>query len=155
MKLKKTSKHYLFTDGWSVFVADNQLETGNFVVFWLMDNYSTFHVQLYDRTCCDKRLSSSRFFPGFPGICMNLVLQARPNVFSLKSFHLTLISVQPNHELTGENSRNLDLVARVKKESDEKEDESEMLIGPSKNTTHPSFVTILSASTDDQMVCVS
>nr|GMC91490.1 B3 domain-containing protein REM5-like [Ipomoea batatas] len=67
VKLKKSSNRYLFADGWSVFVNDNQLEIGDFVVFWLMDNYSTFHVQLYDRTCCDKRLSSSLVSPGFSG----------------------------------------------------------------------------------------
>ncbi|XP_031093214.1 B3 domain-containing protein REM5-like isoform X1 [Ipomoea triloba] len=118
VKLKKSSNRYLFADGWSVFVNDNQLEIGDFVVFWLMDNYSTFHVQLYDRTCCDKRLSSSRFSPG----------------------------------ISGENSSNLDQVIKVKKESDTEDDKSEMLIGPCKTTTNPSFVTILSASTDDQMI---
>ncbi|XP_019176350.1 PREDICTED: B3 domain-containing protein REM5-like isoform X1 [Ipomoea nil] len=118
VKLKKSSNRYLFADGWSVFVNDNQLEIGNFVVFWLMDNYSTFHVQLYDRTCCDKSLSSSRFFPGF----------------------------------SGENSSNLGQTMSVKKESETEDDKSQISIGPSKTTTNPSFVTILSASTDEEMI---
>nr|GMD86821.1 B3 domain-containing protein REM5-like isoform X2 [Ipomoea batatas]GMD88434.1 B3 domain-containing protein REM5-like isoform X2 [Ipomoea batatas]GME17318.1 B3 domain-containing protein REM5-like isoform X2 [Ipomoea batatas] len=55
----------------------------------------------------------------------------------------------------GENSSILDQDMKVKKESDTEDDKSPMLIGPSKTTTNSSFVTILSASIDDKMVCAS
>ncbi|CAH9088719.1 unnamed protein product [Cuscuta epithymum] len=63
VKLKKSGEHSLFGDGWDKFVKDNDLAAGDFAVFWLMDNYSTFQVRLYDYTCCEKQLSSSRFSP--------------------------------------------------------------------------------------------
>ncbi|CAH9067529.1 unnamed protein product [Cuscuta europaea] len=63
VKLEKNGEHSLFGEGWGAFVRDNDLAAGDFAVFWLMDNYSTFHVRLYDCTCCEKQLSS-RFSPG-------------------------------------------------------------------------------------------
>ncbi|CAH9146957.1 unnamed protein product [Cuscuta epithymum] len=64
VKLEKSGEHSLFGEGWGAFVKDNDLAAGDFAVFWLMDNYSTFQVRLYDYTCCEKQLSSSRFSPG-------------------------------------------------------------------------------------------
>ncbi|RAL50526.1 hypothetical protein DM860_014468 [Cuscuta australis] len=73
VKVEKSGDHSVLGEGWSDFVKGNRLEAGDFAVFWLMDNWSTFKVRLYDCTCCDKQLSSSssssRFFStgGFPG----------------------------------------------------------------------------------------
>ncbi|XP_019176351.1 PREDICTED: B3 domain-containing protein REM5-like isoform X2 [Ipomoea nil] len=52
----------------------------------------------------------------------------------------------------GENSSNLGQTMSVKKESETEDDKSQISIGPSKTTTNPSFVTILSASTDEEMI---
>lgn len=67
VKVEKSGDHSVLGDGWSAFVRGNRLEAGDFAVFCLMDNWSTFKVQLYDCTCCDKQLSSSRLSQGFPG----------------------------------------------------------------------------------------
>ncbi|VFQ92999.1 unnamed protein product [Cuscuta campestris] len=69
VKVEKSGDHWVLGDGWSAFVKGNRLEAGDFAIFWLMDNWSTFKVRLYDCTCCDKQLSSRFFSPGgFPGL---------------------------------------------------------------------------------------
>ncbi|VFQ85974.1 unnamed protein product [Cuscuta campestris] len=68
VKVEKSGDHWVLGDGWSAFVKGNRLEAGDFAIFWMMDNWSTFKVRLYDCTCCDKQLSSRFFSPGgFPG----------------------------------------------------------------------------------------
>ena len=44
---------YFFCGGWSNFVKDHCLETGDFLLFFLLGS-STFDVIIYNRTACEK-----------------------------------------------------------------------------------------------------
>ncbi|KAK3002805.1 hypothetical protein RJ639_019371 [Escallonia herrerae] len=51
-------KHY-FVLGWHKFLEDHRLEEGDFLVFWLIGD-STFQVNIYDPSGCEKKLRSDR-----------------------------------------------------------------------------------------------
>ncbi|KAK2981020.1 hypothetical protein RJ640_012179 [Escallonia rubra] len=51
-------KHY-FVHGWHKFLEDHRLEEGDFLVFWLIVD-STFQVNIYDPSGCEKKLRSDR-----------------------------------------------------------------------------------------------
>ncbi|KAE8707066.1 hypothetical protein F3Y22_tig00110387pilonHSYRG00767 [Hibiscus syriacus] len=47
---------YFFTGGWTKFAKHHCLETGDFLVFFLVDS-STFDVIIYNRTACEKNVT--------------------------------------------------------------------------------------------------
>lgn len=63
VKIERIDERYYFTDGWSKFVKDLELQMGEFLVFWLVlrgnDATAVFKVAMYGITGCDKDLNSA------------------------------------------------------------------------------------------------
>lgn len=55
VSVKFDDSRYFFKSGWNKFVKDHELETGDFLVFNLVDD-KTFEVDMYAPTCCLKSL---------------------------------------------------------------------------------------------------
>lgn len=61
VSLIKFKNKYFFEDGWTVFVNDNYMKTGDFCVFTYVGNLH-FKVQIFDPSGCEKE-------PAFHAIC--------------------------------------------------------------------------------------
>ncbi|XP_054781826.1 B3 domain-containing protein LOC_Os12g40080-like [Prosopis cineraria] len=55
--VEKLGNKFYLNNGWSKFVEDNNLETGDFLVLKYFAHYSLFKVKIYGKTCCEKKLN--------------------------------------------------------------------------------------------------
>ncbi|XVE82719.1 hypothetical protein DITRI_Ditri16bG0028600 [Diplodiscus trichospermus] len=56
VKIQDEGGGYFFCGGWSTFVKDHSLETGDFLLFFLLGR-SKFDVIVYNRTACEKNIT--------------------------------------------------------------------------------------------------
>ena len=59
LKIEKVGERYSFTDGWLKVVKDADLQYGDMLVFWLL-NDSTFKVTIYTVNECEKVLPTRK-----------------------------------------------------------------------------------------------
>ncbi|XP_054781827.1 B3 domain-containing protein Os01g0723500-like [Prosopis cineraria] len=55
VEVEKLGNKFYFNSGWHKFVEDNNLETGDFLVFKYFADYSKFKVKIFGKTCCEKQ----------------------------------------------------------------------------------------------------
>ncbi|KAI9104289.1 hypothetical protein K1719_022861 [Acacia pycnantha] len=54
VEVEKHENLFYFCEGWSKFVENNKLESGDFLVFKYLSDCSKFKVKMYGKTCCEK-----------------------------------------------------------------------------------------------------
>ncbi|KAI9104344.1 hypothetical protein K1719_022916 [Acacia pycnantha] len=54
VEVEKHENLFYFCEGWSKFVENNKLESGDFLVFKYLSDCSKFKVKIYGKTCCEK-----------------------------------------------------------------------------------------------------